>query len=312
MDMENKNIDVVCIGQAVIDCITRGREENLHKKNVYRAENISLNTGGDAMNEAVLLSCLGHKVRLVCGIGTDLAGDLIRHMAGKFQMDMSYITMDSSLTTPIANLMVEKDGSRQSVNSQATMLTGYTPDSDVVRDAKIVSFASLFRAPIDQKDVILRLMKAAKEEGAIICADTKMPTFRELVMEEIQEFLPYIDYMFPNENEASYYTGIPVEGMESYKRMGEFFCQRGVKHTIIKAGKEGCVVTGKEEFFHIPARIVEAVDSTGAGDNFVSGFIHGILNGWDIRKCAEFGTECAAVSVQHMGAVTGIMKKYWK
>ena len=32
MDMENKNIDVVCIGQAVIDCITRGKEENLHKK----------------------------------------------------------------------------------------------------------------------------------------------------------------------------------------------------------------------------------------------------------------------------------------
>lgn len=311
--MENiqiEKVDVVCIGQAVVDCITRGKEENPHRKNVYRAENISLNTGGDAMNESVILSCLGHKVRIVCGVGKDLAGELIRHTAEEFHMDTSYITMNQKLITPIANLMVAKDGSRQSVNSQATKLTGYLPPAKAVLNSKIVSFASLFRAPLDQKEIILSLMKAAKESGAIICADTKMPTFHEIPLHEIKEFLPYIDYLFPNENEASYYSGIPVAGIASFKEMGEFFCKCGVKNVIIKAGKEGCVITTKETYMHIPAEKVEAVDSTGAGDNFVAGFIHGILNGWDIKKCAETGTECAAISVMHMGAVTGIKKKY--
>ena len=71
--------EIVCIGQAVIDCITRGKEEKPHKKNVYRAENISLNTGGDAINESVILSRLGHRVKLVCGVGDDVAGNLILH-----------------------------------------------------------------------------------------------------------------------------------------------------------------------------------------------------------------------------------------
>ena len=65
--------EIVCIGQAVIDCITRGKEEKPHKKNVYRAERISLNPGGDALNEATILAHLGHRMKLVCGVGDDVA-----------------------------------------------------------------------------------------------------------------------------------------------------------------------------------------------------------------------------------------------
>lgn len=292
--------EITCVGQALVDCITRGKEAQPHKNHVYRADGISLSTGGDALNESAILAGMGYRVRLVCGLGDDLAGQLVLHMADKYGIDISFAEVSPDLSTPIANLMVERDGSRQSINSRTTMLTGYEPDGEAFQGVKIVSFASLFRAPLDQKDVIIRLVRQAKEAGAIICADTKLPTYREISLEDIKEVLPLIDYFFPNENEAAYYSHI-TDG--DFHKMCQVFAGYGIKNIIIKMGEKGCVAMHGDEYFHVPAKQVKAVDSTGAGDNFVAGFIHGLLNDWDLKKCCDYGTECAAASVQHVGAV---------
>ncbi|MCD8019542.1 MAG: carbohydrate kinase family protein [Clostridiales bacterium] len=296
--------EIVCIGQAVIDCITRGREEQPYKKNVYRAQNISLNTGGDAVNEAMILTHLGHSVKLVCGVGKDVAGNLIIHEMEQAGVDVSGITQTEMLTTPIANLMVNEDGTRSSINSTATMLDGYLPSKDVMRGAKVVSLASLFRAPLDQKETIIRLAKAAKKEGAVLCVDTKIPTYRRVSLDEIMEILPLIDYIFPNDNEAEYYTG-----RTEYEDMARYLHDLGVKNVIVKTGAKGCVVCGEEDRFSLPAYRVNAVDSTGGGDNFVAGFISGVLHGWTLKECCEYGTACAAVCVQYMGATTGVQNR---
>lgn len=296
--------EIVCIGQAVIDCITRGKEEKPHKKNVYRAENISLNTGGDAINESVILSRLGHRVKLVCGVGDDVVGNLILHEMERQGVDISEVTQTASLTTPIANLMVNTDGSRISINSEATMLTGYAPSEHVIKSAKVVSLASLFRAPLDNRETIIRLAKAAKAEGAILCADTKMPTYRKLNLEDIREILPLIDYMFPNENEGEYYTG-----ETDYMAMAGHLRSLGVKNVIIKTGEKGCTVSSGQDSFSMPAYAVDAVDSTGGGDNFVAGFISALLHGGSLRECCQYGTACAAVCVQSVGATTGVKNR---
>lgn len=299
----DRQAEVVCIGQALVDCITRGREKEPYKKNVYRAESISINTGGDALNESIVLSHLGHQVKLVCGVGKDVAGDLVLNTAKSHGVDISESVQSEELQTPVANLMVAVDGSRQSVNSPATMLEGFSPEAEVVRGAKVVSLASMFRAPFDQKENIIRIVKAAKSEGAIVCADTKMPTYREIGLSDIEEILPYIDYIFPNENEAAYYTG-----KDDFMEMAQYLHKRGVKNVIIKTGEKGCTVCGEKESFEMPALQVDAVDSTGAGDNFVAGFISGLLKGWDLRKCCEYGTERAAECVKCVGAVTAASK----
>ena len=293
--------EIVCIGQAVIDCITRGKEEKPHKKNVYRAENISLNTGGDALNESVILSRLGHQVKLVCGVGNDVAGNLILHEMETRGIDVSDVTQSDSLTTPIANLMVNRDGTRVSINSEATMLTGYSPSEHVIKGAKVVSLASLFRAPLDDSETIIRLARAAKEQGAILCADTKIPTYRKLTLDDIREIL---DYIFPNENEGEYYTG-----ETEYVAMAEHFRSLGVKNVIIKTGEKGCTVSGEQGQFSMPAYAVNAVDSTGGGDNFVAGFISSLLHGGSLRECCQYGTACAAVCVQSIGATTGVKSR---
>ena len=307
---EDKSCDVLCIGQAVIDCITRGQEADKHRENVFRAERIELHIGGDAVNESIALSDMGHKAAIACGVGADLAGNLLRTELAKRGVDTSEISVMKSLTTPIAQLVVHQDGGRHSINSRATMLEGYLPDPQMahMRDAKIVSFASLFRAPLDQADEVRRLMLAAKEAGALISADTKLPTFREIRLEELSDVWPLVDYIFPNEKEAAYHTGIPEDGRnkeEHFRRMTEVFRGYGVKNVIIKAGADGCYINNADGFVHLPALPVEVVDSTGAGDNFVAGFLSGVLRGENIIACAERGRDRAAQCISRMGASEG-------
>lgn len=304
---ESKSCDVLCIGQAVIDCITRGQEADKHRENVFRAERIELHIGGDAVNESIALADLGHRAAIACGVGTDLAGNLLRSELANRGVDTSGITVMKTLTTPIAQLVVHQDGGRHSINSRATMLEGYLPDPKMprIRDARIVSFASLFRAPLDRAEEVRSLMLAAKEAGALISADTKLPTFREMKMDELADVWPLLDYFFPNEKEAAYHSGIAEDGgntEEHFRKMTEVFLGYGIKNVIIKAGADGCYMNNADGFRHLPALPVEVVDSTGAGDNFVAGFLSGVLKGEDFMACAERGRARAAQCISRMGA----------
>ena len=316
--------EVLCIGQAVIDCIIRGQEPDRHRENVFRAEQIELHIGGDAVNESVALTNLGHRAAIACGVGEDLAGGILRTELERLGVDVSHITVQKTLSTPIAQLVVHQDGGRHSVNSRATMLEGYVPFAGeesvakAMEGVRIVSLASLFRAPLDRADVIRSLVQAAKSAGAMISADTKLPTFREVRPQELTDVWPLIGFIFPNEKEAAYYTGEthPAAMAAAFRRMG-------VHNVVIKAGPDGCYVDGEgigrsadrdgngggsmagaegPAAFHLPALPVEVVDSTGAGDNFVAGFLSGVLRGEDLRSCAERGRARASECISRMGA----------
>ncbi|MFR3322383.1 MAG: carbohydrate kinase family protein [Lachnospiraceae bacterium] len=152
---------------------------------------------------------------------------------------------------------------------------------------------------MDQKETVINLVREAKKAGAILCADTKIPTFRQLMPQDISEILPLIDYLFPNENEAALFTG-----KQDYMEMAEALHARWASRTVIvKAGKDGCYACSDTERFHMPAHPVKAIDSTGAGDSFVAGFIAGLLEQKSLWECCEKGTKCAAECVGHAGAV---------
>ena len=291
-------VSVVCIGQAVVDCITRGVEGDPLGMGKTRAQSITLNLGGDAVNESFVLSSMGRRAALVCAVGDDLAGRFVANEAARRGLETGGVTVVRGLVTPVANMFVKLDGSRSSVTSAASLLPGYTPDPEYVRSivmngAKIVSFASLFRAPLDQPDVVCSMVRAAHESGAIVCADTKIPTFRSMSLRDLEPVLPMIDYFFPNDTEAAFLTGI--DG--NYEEMAGALIDKGIRHVVIKAGEQGIFAADAEsgECFMLPALKVPVVDTTGAGDNLVAGFMDGLLRGADFRGCCEAGLE-------HLGA----------
>lgn len=288
--------DVLCAGQAVLDCITRGKESEPWKPNVYRSDTIRLHCGGDAVNESIALAGMGLRPAIACGLGRDIAGDILLGELTRAGVDTSRARRMPS-DTPIANLMVAKDGSRVSVNSPATRLEGFCLESEDLAGARIVSLASLFRPPLSDLRRVRALICEAKAAGAIVCADTKLPLWDALKLDDLGDALPLIDYIFPNEKEAAYYTG-----ESAFPEMARALTDRGIRNVIIKAGPEGCYVRGGKEAFALPAKPVkDVVDTTGAGDNFVAGFLRGVLEGASLRVCAVSGLEQAARAITHTG-----------
>ena len=289
--------DIICVGQAVVDCITRGMESDPDRPGSNRAESITLSIGGDAVNEAVALRRLGFRSAVVAGVGDDPAGKLLLQTLREQEVETGLISvLPEPFATPVANIFVSGDGSRSSVSSEATRLEGYVPSQDVFSGAKIVTLASLFRAPLDDPDSVLALVIAASMSGAKIFADTKLPTFRECSLDEIAGILSFVDCIFPNEKEAAFYTG-----ETEHEQMADAFLARGVSRVVIKLGADGCYAKDENEGFYLPALPLDAIDTTGAGDHFVAGFIGGVMDGMSFRECCERGSMYAAQCVAHMG-----------
>ncbi len=284
--------DVICAGQAVLDCITRNREAAPYKPNVYRAQSIRLSPGGDAVNESRALAAMGFRVAAVCGLGRDPAGDIVLKALESSGVDTGRVQR-MACDTPIANLQVAEDGSRVSINSRATLLEGFGIDPASLRGARIVSLASLFRPPLDDFDRIRTLIRTAKADGAVVCADTKLPLYGARSLDALGDALSLIDCIFPNEKEAAYYSG-----RDALPDMAEAIADMGIRTVVIKAGPAGCYVRADGRGFALPAVPLEnVIDTTGAGDSFVAGFIRGLLMGWDAERCARSGLERAAATI---------------
>jgi sugar/nucleoside kinase (ribokinase family) len=82
----------------------------------------------------------------------------------------------------------------------------------------------------------------------------------------------------------------------------------GVKNVAVKLGKDGCYIKGSDgSEYTIPTFLnIKAVETTGAGDAFSSGFITGIIKGWTLDKCGLFANAVGTFSVSQIGASTGI------
>ena len=147
-------------------------------------------------------------------------------------------------------------------------------DFEKMKQAKILSLASIFNCPLLDGKTLVKIFKEAKAAGMTITADMIKPRLGE-TLDDIREALSYVDYFFPNFDEACLMTGETEESKVADKL---FEC--GVKNVIMKIGKRGCYIRNAAGAMIVPAcKGVTAIDTIGAGDNFASGFISALLQG---------------------------------
>ena len=115
------------------------------------------------------------------------------------------------------------------------------------------------------------------------------------------ESLPHVDYLLPSAEEAAMLTG-----EREPEKMAARLLGMGPKVVALKMGEKGCYVADREGAFSVPPYAVEAVDSTGAGDAFVAGFVTGVVKGLGLRGCAEMGNAVGALCVTRVGTTPGL------
>ncbi|MCR5250428.1 MAG: carbohydrate kinase family protein [Lachnospiraceae bacterium] len=293
-----KEYDIICIGTALVDSIIKGFDPEPVSATGYRADSGSLNVGGEAVNAGMAAAKLGMKTGLLCSLGKDAAGDMIVSALERCGVDTELILRSEEHPTPVTTMFVREDGTRRSITNEAHRYN-FHPErySERFSGARALLLGSLFRAPFNDPEIVRSVLCTAKEAGALVFADTKLPNFRVLSLADLADSLPLIDYLTPNEDEARYYSG-----KEEPEEMADLFLERGVKNVIIKLGAAGCLFKNAETTIRLPAFSVRAVDATGAGDNLIAGFAAEILRGAGVREALLFANACGAICTTAIGA----------
>ena len=297
--------DIVCAGVAIVDSIIRGFDPEPVSAGGFRAASASLRVGGDAVNQAIAAAALGLRTRIVCALGQDDAGEMLAAALRRGGVDTGLVQYKMDASTPVTTMFVRPDGSRRSITTDSRAL-GFHPERDpsFLHGAGALLLGSLFRAPFDDPAAILTLLRAAKAEGVPVYADTKLPNFRALTLSGLSEALPLIDCITPNEAEAAHYTGKAAP-----EDMAAEFLRFGVGSVIIKLGEQGCYYRDPTREIRLPAFPVPAVDATGAGDNFIAGFVAERLRGADVPAALRFANACGAICTTGVGASSALKNR---
>lgn len=295
--------EVLCIGFCCVDVLIRGLGEIDRSREGIPAEKITMWIGGDAMNEAYVLKHLGNRVKLLTGLADDGAAKFIRAVLDEAGIDysLSYQMQDSDTT--IACPVVFQDAERSIINAGLSDSLRFMIDPTTMPKARVVSLASLFMPPLDKPQQVLEVARQAKANGSIVCADM-MWTEGVSNLETFREVWQYIDYFFPNEDEAAKLTG-----KDDPEEMAKTLLDYGVGCVVIKVGKQGCLATNRKGAILVPPYLVKAKDTTGAGDNFAAGFITGLMDGQDLKNCCRYANAAASIAIQFDGASTGIRSR---
>ena len=292
--------EIVIIGASILDVLAYPADEEVFRTGSSPAEDIRLSVGGDALNEATVLARLGMKVLLETVIGSGKAGKFILDHCRDCGILLPADCVREDFSTGINVVLVSRDGSRHFLTNPYGSLRRLTLQDihmPFPQSAKIVCFASIFVFPeIGPKELEV-IFRTAGEQGKIVCADMTKRKKNETV-EELAEALSYVDYLIPNDEEAMLLTGKNTveEAAESLRRAG-------VKTVVVKCGSKGCYVCGREKCFWVPAeKNVKCVDTTGAGDSFMAGFLYALFQEKNLRDCARNGNYFGGKAVAVTGA----------
>jgi sugar/nucleoside kinase (ribokinase family) len=291
---------VTVIGAAIVDIMAAPVDKDLFTKGSVPAKKEMISCGGDALNEAVVLSGLGVDTEITTLLGKDEMGETVLRCLRSNAVSLEKVTLSSNIATGMNIVLVDSDGERYFITNPESTLRKLSKEHIlpyVESMGDIVSFASIFvsaKLTISDMEEVFRAVKEKKNR--IFVADMTRAKNGETI-EDIVPLLKYIDYIIPNESEASALTG-EIDPRESAR----CFIEHGAQNVIIKCGKDGCIYRSAKEGGIIPAYpAADVIDTTGAGDSFVAGFIYGLTKGLATPDCCRYGCAASSVVVEHMG-----------
>jgi sugar/nucleoside kinase (ribokinase family) len=260
--------------------------------------------GGSAANTIFGLTALGLPTALLGKTGNDEQGEFYCSRYQKTGGDISVIKQHPTLPTGRCLSLITPDSERTMRTDLGAAAT-LAPAEISKNDLSGISHVHLEGYLLFNRELSLQVLKLAKECNCTVSLDMASFEVVKASMDILPEVLKdFIDIIFANEEEAAAYSGgkKPEDALEILSET----C--GV--AVVKLGKDGALVKDSESSVKVDGKVVEAVDTTGAGDLWASGFLYKYLSGSSIKEAAEAGNEVASEVVQIMGA--SIPEEKWR
>lgn len=312
-----KTIDVVAIGNAIVDVIARQQDGFLAEHGIEkgamtlidteRAENLYAAmgpgiemSGGSAANTAAGLAGLGATAAYVGKVASDQLGQVFRHDITAQGVRFETAADAEGAPTARCLILVTPDAQR-SMNTFLGACVNLTPadvDEEVIARAKLVYLEGYLWDPPQAKEAFLKAARIAHETGGKVALSLSDPFCVDRHREEFVELVKHhVDVLFANEQEimSLYQTDTFDEALQKVRWEVEI--------TALTRSEKGSVAIDRDEIHILDAEpVAEVIDSTGAGDLFAAGFLHGLAQDRDIATCARMGGICAAEIIAHVGA----------
>lgn len=275
-------------GMVMIDA---DRKKELHER--IKSMKQSCATGGSTSNTIHGLARLGAPAGYIGKIGRDETGNFFRREMERFHVTPHMI--ESDVDTGIATTFISQDAERTFATylGAAAMMTPDELDPQVFDQYDCIHVEGYL---IFNHDLILRVCQIAKEKGLKISMDMASYNIIEANYDFVKMLLTdYVDIIFANEEEAKAFTG--KEGREALEVLSQY-----CPVAIVKVGKEGSFIKMNGEVTQVGVIPVKAVDSTGAGDIYASGFLYGLMNDYTPEKAGELAAYLAGRVIEHIGA----------
>ena len=245
--------------------------------------------GGKGANQAVIAAHCGAQVHFIGKLGRDLFGDSIASNFSNVGISSEYVERSDS-PTGVAHIWVDGNGENRII-----IIPGANHEIESAKAVAAINSIENLSVVVAQceikQEVTLAAFKAAKARG---CVTILNPAPYQGLS---QELLELCDWIIPNETEFRELHGELPTNDEILKSF------RPGRNSVVTLGSAGAVLINADGTINrVSAPVVNAVDTTGAGDAFVGTFAFGLASGMNSMKALTLGIKVASLSVTKKGA----------
>ncbi|MGL4560873.1 MAG: ribokinase [Brevinema sp.] len=248
--------------------------------------------GGKGANQAAAILRQDIEVTLWGCVGNDNYGSTF--LAEMNRIGVKTVISRSNQSTGIAIIEINSSGKNRIVvipgaNNDFTVEHAKT-NLFLLDEHDIIVFQ--FEIPVE---IVEFLAEEAKKRGKIIVLNPAP------AIKFNKKLLEHVDYIIPNEHELAIITSMPIITLEQIKKATAEL-QKSVPCVITTLGDKGIYVLGHQLDQMIPNYKVKVIDTTGAGDSFIGGFVGALAHGEHLEDALHYANKVAAISVTREGA----------
>ena len=254
-------------------------------------------TGGSAGNTIFALARLGTHTSFIGKIGNCPSGDYYKNSLAQYGGNTQSFKIGNIPNGKCLSL-VTPDGERTMRTSLGAAMT-LSEDEINASDFQGYDHLHIEGFLIMNKNVLLKALDLAQANHLSVSFDLASFEIVKQFKGELVEILKnYVDMVFANEDEAAAFTELaPSQSEESVKVLNEL-CETAV----VKLGAKGSLIAQDSTIIHSEALpVTEVIDTTGAGDFWAAGFLHGWANNQSIMDAAQLGALMGASVIQNHG-----------
>lgn len=317
--------DIICIGSACKDIFFPTEEGNISEtpddlmsqKKItfelgakYKIEKRYEALGGVAANVACGLARLGIDAACYSNIGDDYISAWIKDQLSENKVDISLITNSLNTSSDLSSIIVDKNTGERVIFTNQPANSLLEIDGKKLKKARWFFLGDLHG---DWEADLEKIVDLSKRNNIKIAINPRQVNIHDNP-KKVLEIISSCNIVFINKDEAIELLNNSDNNYASDDLNDENFLikniiQLGPEVVAITDGKRGAWAGDKEKIFNTQIIKVNAVETTGAGDAFSSGFLAAYLKDKKIEECLKWGIANSCKSVEHYGAIEGLLNE---